>query len=170
MSTDLIALFDVVPGHGSPEHLRARLLEAPHFADEIIALYREHWLPQAWEIENPPRAGCPVLYGPGGFALRFKPGVLELYHMMPFSLFAGDVVLRQNMRRACRTLADAVGSDHVIFTHEMMPVEGNDLAAIECALAEHIGPPAATYRELNEAEYFGPHAWLVDALSDVGAP
>jgi hypothetical protein len=169
MSTDLIALFDVASDLISPERLRGTLSADSHFAEDIIALYRAHWEPQAWEIESPPRPDCPVLYGPGGFALRFKPGILELYHMMPFSRFAADVSLRESIRRACCTLADLVGSDRVVFTHELMPIEGNSLRAIERSLVARIGPPAATYQELSEAEYFGPRAWLIDHLSDVGA-
>jgi len=170
MSTDLIVLFEVTSDFVSPASVQATLSADPHFAHDIIALYRQHWQPQAWAMEDPPRLQCPVLYGPGGFALRFEPGILELYHMMPFSRFAADVALRESMRRACRVLADLVGSDRVIFTHELIPTEGNTLSAIARSLSARIGPPAVTYKELSEAEYFGPRAWLIDNFSDIGIP
>jgi hypothetical protein len=169
MSTDLIALFDVASDLGSPEQLRASLSANSHFAADLIAQYRKHWQPQTWQFENPPRPVCTVLYGPGGFALRFKPGILELYHMMPFSRFAADSSLRESMRRACRTLADLIGSHRVIFTHELMPTDGTTLSAIESSLIARIGPPATTYQELSEAEFFGPRSWLIDDLCDVSA-
>ena len=164
VSADLIAIFDVSSDLVSLEWLRDAIEADSHFAEDIIALYREHWQPQTWAIDASERA----LYGPGGFALRLKPRLLKLYHMMPFSRFAADSELREMMRRSCRSLASLVGSDRVLFTHELMPIEGHNLAAIESSLRARIGPPAADFEELSQAEYFGPHAWFLDCLSGEG--
>ena len=59
-------------------------------------------------------------------------------------------------------MANIVGSDRAIYTHELMPYEGQDLVQIEKNLREKIGPPAATFAELDAAEYFGPRSWYIE--------
>jgi hypothetical protein len=167
MSTDFIALFDITSDAVTPESLLANLSADTSFAAEIIERYRDHWQPKAWTIETSPATGEPEILAPGGFALRFASRTLDLYHMMPFGMFTGDVWSREAMRRACYVVAQLVGSPRAIYTHELMPYGSDGLDNIEKTLLTQIGPPAGTFEELREADYFGPRAWYVDSFADL---
>ncbi|HZS07277.1 MAG TPA: hypothetical protein VFD58_20740 [Blastocatellia bacterium] len=167
MSTDFIALFDIAPGVVTPEWLLAKLAANPVFAVGLVERYRDRWKPKAWATETAPVTGSPILWGPGGFALRFASGTLDLYHMMPFHTFAGDPASRDALRLACLEIAELVGSSRALYTHELMPHEGEGLDEIERWLRAQIGPPALTFEELQEADYFGPRAWYIDSFADL---
>ena len=96
-----------------------------------------------------------------------KPQTMEVYHMMPFSVFGGDASKRSELRKVCFELAGMVGSDRAIYTHELMPYGSGGLVQIETSLREKIGPPATTFDELHTAEYFGPRAWYIDGFEDL---
>ena len=166
MSTDFIALFNALEGL-YPEWLFARLADDPGFGAGIIDHYRNFWRPKTWAIETSPVSGEPEIVGPGGFAIRTKPGTIELYHMMPFRIFACDAQSRDALRRSCMLIADAVGSARAIYTHELMPHGGAGLDEIERGLRAEFGPPAASFEELREAEYYGPRAWYIDTFADL---
>jgi len=52
-----------------------------------------------------------------------------------------------------------------------MPYEGEGLSEIEASLRSQVGPPAETFAELRDAEYFGARAWYIDTFEDlVAAP
>jgi hypothetical protein len=167
MSIDFIALFDLSSENITAEWLLANLAENLGSATEVVELYRDHWLPKEWSIEPSPVTGQPQILGSGGFSLTLKPRTLELYHMMRFATFTGDLASRTALRRACLVIADLAGSFHAIYTHELMPYEGEDLREIENGLRARIGPPATTFEELDAAEYYGPRAWYIDRFADL---
>jgi hypothetical protein len=168
MSTDCIALFDAPAGPGVLDLLHARFkADSSPFA-ELIEIYGKHWRPKSWSIESLSGVGDPELVGPGGFAMSFEPKILTMYHMMRFQTFTDDPRSQALLRAACRLVAGVVGSRRAIYTHEMMPHDGEDLAAIEVALRERIGPPAASLAALHGAELFSPGAWYVEAFENVG--
>jgi hypothetical protein len=167
MSTDFIALFDLSSNGATAEWLLARLKANPAFAAEVVDRYRDSWQPKAWVIETSPATGRPELLGPGGFAIRFEPRTVVLYHMMRFSTFTGDSSSRNALRRACIWIADLVGSARAIYTHELMPYDGEGLDQIESELRARIGPPATAFEELHDADYFGPRAWYIDTFADL---
>jgi len=166
MSTDFIALFDVTLEVVTAEWLLENLASNPKFAAEIVEQYRDHWRPKTWAIAIKESPDGPAVYGPGGFAIRLRPRTLELYHMMRFSTFTADSSSRDVLRRACLTVTELVGSARAIYTHELMPHDGEGLSQIESGLRTHIAPPAATFAELNAADYFKPYAWYIDTFSD----
>jgi hypothetical protein len=166
MSTDFIALFDISSEVVDPEWLQERLSADPEFAAPILERYWNAWQVKNWKIENWGTLGSKLL-GPGGFVIGFKPQTLEMYHMMRFSTFTGDAACRQDLRSACLTIAKFVGSVHAIYTHELMPYEGEGLIQIESGLRARIGPPAATFEELHNAEYYGSRAWYIDTFEDL---
>lgn len=152
MSTDFIALFDVSSEDTTADWLLAELAANSGFATEIVERYRDHWQPKAWSIDPSLATGRQQLLGPGGFVLALRTRTLELYHMMRFATFTGDVASRTTLRRACLDIADLVGSLHAIYTHELMPYEGEDLQEIENGLRARIGPPATNFDELDAAD------------------
>jgi hypothetical protein len=80
-------------------------------------------------------------------------------------MFTGDPWHRDTLRKVCEVVAELVGSERAIYTHELMPYGGNDgLAHIESDLRARIGPPAETFDELHAAEYFGPRAWYIETF------
>lgn len=167
MSIDFIALFDVVSKDASLEWLREKLSVNPPALAEVGERYRDYWIPKAWAIEPAPHPGRPMLPGPGGFAIFLDPGTLKLYHMMRFNDFTGDPSFRGALRRVCMFVADLVGSPRAIYTHELMPHDGQGLDQIEAGLRAKIGPPATTFEELHAARDFGPRAWYVDTFADL---
>ena len=166
MSTDFIALFDASTDV-TPKSLLARLAADPRFGAGVIDHYRELWLPKTWVVDTPHAMGGQELLGPGGFAIRAKPKMIELYHMMPFRTFASDPESRDALRRSCMLVADAAGSARAIYTHELMPYDGAALDEIEGGLRAGVGPPASSFEELREAEYYGPRAWFIDTFADL---
>lgn len=166
MSTDFIALFDASM-ELAPEWLLTKLADDPRFGAGVVEHYRALWQPKTWVVETSPASGEPELLGLGGFAIRAKPGTVELYHMMPFSTFASDPESRDALRRSCMLMADVVGSARAIYTHELMPYDGVGIDEIERGLRAAVGPPAASFEELREAEYYGPRAWYIDRFSDL---
>lgn len=167
MSTDFIALFDIASDVVTAEWLIKKLAENPDFAANLIEQFRDKWIPQVWTIEDCHATKRRFLWGPGGFAIRVEPHKLELYHMMPFSMFSSDLSSREELRRACLVIADLIGSTRAIYTHELMPYEGKNLDEIEKGLIGNIGPPAASFEELKVADYFGPRAWYIDTFIDL---
>jgi hypothetical protein len=87
--------------------------------------------------------------------------------MIHFSTFTGDFSSRNSLRHACLWIADSVGSARAIYTHELMPYDGEDLDQIERGLRARIGPPSTTFEELHDADYFGPRAWYIDTFADL---
>ena len=166
MSTDFISLFDA-PASLTPERLLAMLAGRPGFGAGVIDKYRDFWRPKSWTIETAPVSGTPEILGPGGFAVSINPATIELYHMMPFTIFAGDPESRDALRHSCKLVAEMVGSARAIYTHELMPHDGAGLDEIERGLRAEIGPPATSFEELRDAEYFGPRAWYVDTFADL---
>lgn len=168
MSIDFIALFDIPSQEVNPESLLERVIAAPEFAADLVERYRNAWQVKDWRLEKLEAMGSDLL-GPGGFAIRFHPQTLEMYHMMRFKTFTGDTASRKDLREACQIMARLVGSSRVIYTHELMPYEGEGLLQIEIGLRERIGPPADTFEELHNAELYGPRAWYIDTFDDLQA-
>jgi hypothetical protein len=167
MSTDVIALFDVDSDTVSADWLLAQIKATPGFAASVIGQYLNLWRPKVWAIEPSPATGAPEILGPGGFAIRVSPRTIEMYHTMHFSTFTGDASCREALRQACLVIANLVGSVRAIYTHELMPYDGEGLQQIESGLRARIGPPAATFEELHTADYYGPRAWYIDTFADL---
>ena len=167
MSTDFIALLDVSVELVSPDWLLPRVIERQAVFTEFVERYGGHFRAKAWAVESV-GAGSPELVGPGGFAMVRQGHTLELWHGIRFSMFTGDAWHRGVLRQVCRVLADLVGSERAIYTHELMPYSDDDgLARIEAGLRARIGPPADTFAELHAAEYFEPRAWYIDTFADM---
>ena len=169
MSTDFIALFDASENINA-NWLLAKLSNDTEFGAKVIEYFREKWQPQSWIIDASQDTNQPDILGPGGFVIRPRPPIIEMYHMMPFGTFTGEAIWREALRNACLTIADLVGSTKAIYTHELMPYEGNGLAEIDSNLRKEIGPPATSFEELHNAEYWGPRAWFVDTFEDLRVP
>lgn len=166
MSMDFIALFDVSSDVVNPEWMRSRLSSNPDFAKWLIDYFRDRWRSKDWAIESSSVTGESVIYGPGGFAIHTKPTIIQLYHMTPFRVFTDEHSFRDALRRACYEIAVLVGSKRVIYTHELMPYDGESLDEIEKGLRIVIGPPAMNFDELRLAGYFEPRAWYIDSFDD----
>src|SRR5437762_7698459 len=106
MSTDFIALFDIGSDVVTADWLLTKLAANPDFAAGLVEQYRDHWQSKAWALETSSATGRPILWGPGGFAVRFAPKTLELYHMMPFHAFTADPSSRDALRLACLAIAE----------------------------------------------------------------
>jgi hypothetical protein len=167
ISTDLITLFDR-PQTVDASYLLEQVDGAIDF-EPVIERFRHRWTPQVWERRIAPGSGHEELRGPGGFAFDFEDGLLEVYHLIPFSHFAHDEQIRTELRRAWFFVARAIGSSRAIYTHELMSYRGTSLAAIESGLRGRIGPPAESFAELLAAEPFQARAWYIDDFSDLGA-
>jgi hypothetical protein len=167
VSTDFIALFDASSPDLDAEWLLEKLAVHPAALWEVQERYWHLWRPKAWAIEMWPSSTQPQLVGPGGFAMHFKPRTLELYHTMRFKHFTGLLSSRNALRRACLFIADSVGSGRAIYTHELMPCDGEGLEQIEAGLRQRFGPPATTFEELHAAEFFGSRAWYIDTFIDL---
>ena len=165
MSIDFQAIFDVGRCEGL-DWLLFKLESMPSFIYEL-AEYRTLWEPQKWEVQQVSPMSQPDLVGPCGFAIDIAEGILKLYHMMRFSTFTSDVDARQSLRRSCMMLADMVGSQRMICTHELMPHEGTSIDTIASWMEREIGPPAVTFQELRQADYYGPRAWYIDSFADL---
>jgi hypothetical protein len=169
MSTDTIALFDITAEDATAERLLTVLTADSTFAAPLIDRYRSRWTVPAWSVDSMLPSGDSMLWGPGGFALRWRARTLELYHMMSFGTFSGDVWCRHALQQACHHIAVLVGSTQVLYTHELMPYEGADLREIAHWLHTHIGPPAVDFAELYAADYYGARAWYLEAMNQDGA-
>jgi hypothetical protein len=167
MSTDLIALFDVTAPDVEPALLKDQLSQGQPELASVIDRYRSRWLIQTWTCEPPGADRRSELLGPGGFTFRFEPRLIEAYHLIPFSVFARDQGARDELRRVWRLIAGLVGSRRVLYTHELMPYEGSTVKENENTLRGRVGPPAATFAELADAEPFGPRAWYLEEFSDL---
>jgi hypothetical protein len=90
---------------------------------------------------------------------------------MPFfRVFTADADARALLRRSCLFTSELLGSPHALLMPELTPdgfFDGLSLDDMEATLREKIGPPAATWEELNEAEHFGPRSWYVDDFNDL---
>ncbi len=167
MSTDFIGLFDTKVSAASAQWLLERLAVNSSEIAEVTGHYRSQSRVQDWTCEPSPVTGDIELLGPGGFVFRFPPGIVEVYHVLPFGRFAFDDALRTPLRRVWRLVAGHLGSPRAIYTHELMPWSGASLDEVEADLRAQIGPPATNFEELHRAEYFGPHAWYVDQFTDL---
>ena len=186
MSWNLVALFDLARDNATPEWLREQLAANPPAIAELVQFVRhEEWYkksvkePKAWTIEA--IMGRPYLRGPFGFSIWYELRSLEFSDGIRFGWFTYHEPYRTAVRRVCLLIADLVGSARVIYTHEGMPYDGVPLADKipwpvpppytlrdkETALRTLIGPPAATFQELNLAKDFGPRAWYIDTFADL---
>jgi hypothetical protein len=167
MSTDFIGIFDVTVPGVEPEWLKLQFTEPTPQLATVISRYRSRWQAQTWACAAGRVDGRPELLGPGGFAFTFAPRLLEVYHLIPFREFANDPPARNELRQVWRFVAGLIGSSHAIYTHELMPYEGSTVAETEQTLRARVGPPAATFAELADAELFGPRAWYIDDFADL---
>jgi hypothetical protein len=166
MSTDFIGLFNLAVPGATPEWLMRLLNDNPAVFGEVVERYQRYWSVKSWSIQVPPPPCDVELVGPGGFAFRFRYRVIEVYHLIPFNVFACDAVARTQLRRVWHFVAKVLGSPCAIYTHELMPHEGANLNEIENGLRNRIGPPADSFVELCGAEFFGPKAWYIDNFVD----
>jgi hypothetical protein len=169
MGLDFVALMDrrhpAVDAPWLAEYLRS----GPPFAPALIERYAKYWFPTAWTLETSLATSCLQVIGPGGFAINFYEHTLRVYHTMRFDVFTGDPVARRLLREACMTIADLIGADCALYTHELMLSDKKDsVAASSAELRRRIGPPAATFEELHAAESFGERKWYIDDFSDLG--
>jgi hypothetical protein len=169
MSNYFIGLFDLAQSL-APESLVAKLAANPPAVLDIIEKYEEKnknaWPRRSWELTATPVKEDLWIVGPGGLSIRFKPGKVEIYNTLRFSSFTGDALYRRALRRACLFIADLFHSTRAIYTHELMPYGDGGLDQIEATLRARIGPPASSFEELHDADYFGPHAWYIDTFAD----
>lgn len=166
MSIDFIGLFDVNTPGVNPSWLSASLAKNPPVWLEVVERYRRFWRVQDWEVEaRPDRAA--VLLGPGGFEFHFRPRIVVAYHMIHFRRFTCNAEEQSALRRVWRFLSDFLGSSQAIYTHELMPYEGDTLSEIEAHLRAEFGPPSPGWAELCAADDFGPGAWYIDDFADL---
>ena len=168
MSIDFIGLLDVTREGITLESLLAQVLEHR----SVFTYFEEHFQRfrmQEWQVESlNPSPSQPSLLGVGGFIIDINFQTTCIWHGARFALFTGDSSHRMALRRVCLFFAELVGSQRAIYTHELMPYpEDECLAGIEAGLRTRIGPPAETFEELNNAEYFGPRAWYIDTFADI---
>jgi hypothetical protein len=166
MTTDLITLFDRSPTR-TPADLHRCLAAGLPEVNAVVERFRHRWIPQEWDIRTNQRSGHAELLGPGGFCFAFHDGLLHVYHLVPFAMFAGNDQVRTELRRVWRIVAAEVESSRAIYTHELMPYRGTSLDAIDSELRVLIGPPAVTFAELAEAEQYSAHAWYSDRFADL---
>jgi hypothetical protein len=169
LSTDFIALFDAQQGRAAMDALLVLVESAPPDVAGLVARYGAAWRQKTWALSQATaeEAQAYQLVGPGGFYFRYAPRTLELYHMMPFDVFTHDETAQQTLRRVCARVATVMNSTRAIYTHEMMPYEGESLECKEATLRREIGPPAATFDDLRKAAHFRPGAWIIDDFHDI---
>ena len=167
MSIDFIALMDrrqpLVDAPWLAEYLRTG---AP-FAPALIERYAKYWSPTAWTLETSLATSRTEVIGPGGFIIAFYEHTLQVYHMMHFDVFTGDPIARRLLREACMTIADLIGADCALYTHELMLADKDSVAAASAELRARVGLPAATFEELHAAESFDERKWYIDDFSDL---
>ncbi|MCK6481377.1 MAG: hypothetical protein L6R43_14915 [Planctomycetes bacterium] len=162
MSVDLVVLLDRKAPEATPEWLLHKFASNPSELAQVVERYRSRWRVQEWRIEDDGPRRVRELLGPGGFVITVDPRRVKIYHLIRFSMFAVDVQAREELRKVWRWLARLVGSSRAIYTHELMPYTGSDLAAVESGLRSTIGRPARDFEEMAAAAYFGPKAWYID--------
>ena len=169
MSLDTIAIFDVVTPI-DPAALVERLAAEPAMA-ALVERYGAHWTATEWSAQ--PSSVHPRgidLVGPGGIVLRLGKKSVEVYHLVEFRSFAGDLEHRRPLRRAFRAIARLLGSKRAVYTHELAatdrdPDEGTD--AVIANLAAAAGPPAASFVDLATSEDYRERSWSVDTFADL---
>ena len=169
MSLDTIAIFDVATPL-EPVALVDRLAVEP----TLIALadrYGADWKAKEWSIEpsSVHERGLDLV-GPGGIVLRLGARSVEVYHLVAFRTFAGDLEHRRPLLRAFRAIARIVGSKRAVYTHELAatdrdPDQGTDVVIESLEVA--VGPPATSFVELAVHEDYGPRSWYVDTFHDL---
>lgn len=171
MTVDFNAEFDLGAGFESAERLCAQVSDEPPGLRETVARYRDRWRVSEWTVGVcRAHAAFNEVVGPGGFALTLSSHVASMYHVMGFSTFTGDGEQRALLRRSCAVIAKLLGSSRALLMPELTPTgffDDLDLEAIEAKLRNEIGPPAATWEELHQAERFGPRSWYIDDFADL---
>lgn len=167
MSWDTITLLEVTKAGVGLSEISASLSMHPRFGAGLSDVWKNRWGPKEWVIENCKLTGT-CLWAPVGFALRLEERILEMYHMMPFSALSSDSLKeRDALRRSAMLLADFVGSARALYMPELTNHEGRTLSDTIDWMTANVGPPAQTFFELNQAEYFGPRAWFIDTFMDL---
>jgi hypothetical protein len=166
MSIDSITLFDVNRAGVTPDWLASQFRDRAAGLSQVVETYRSFWRPQEWTVDNG-LDGVPQLWGPGGFSFEFKSRMMKAYHIVRFRRFACQPEVRTPLQQAWRLVAELVESPRAIYTHELMPYEGETLTDIETNLRREFGPPARDFDELCHADEFGPRAWYIDDFADL---
>ncbi len=171
MTVDFNAEFDLGAGFESAETSCAQLSEEPPGLRETVARYRDRWRVSEWTVQRcRAHAAFDAIVGPGGFALALSSRVASMYHVMGFSTFTSDAEQRALLRGSCAVIATLLGSSRALLMPELTPTgffDDLDLGAIEAKLRSEIGPPAATWKELHQAERFAPRSWYIDDFADL---
>ena len=121
MSTDLIVLFDRQNPEATPEWLWEKLSANPTELMPVIERWGRRWRVQEWECTRGSVGEGRELVGPGGFSISFAEHIIQIYHMVPFTLFASDVEVRVPLQQVWRWFSHQFGSPRAIYTHEIMP-------------------------------------------------
>jgi hypothetical protein len=169
MSVDFSALFALGRGYRGVAWLRDELAREPPGIRDVVVHYRDRWRVEEWLVGEP-EPGCEHLVGPGGFALSISRRAVELYHLIPFSVFTGVDEERQLLRRACFAIASMIDSPRALYMHELLPAgfhDGLDLDEMESALRASFGPPSNTFAALHDAENYGAGCWYIDDFADL---
>jgi hypothetical protein len=171
MSLDTIAIFDVATPP-DPLALLERLAADPALR-VLVDRYGHRWTPTEWSVApSIVDPGGADLIGPGGIVLRLGRRSVEVYHLVRFRSFAGEIEDRRALRRAFRAIARHLGSRRAIYTHELAPTErdpdaGTDV--VEASLRAAVGPSATSFAELALADDYGERCWYVDTFADLDA-
>lgn len=165
-------MFAIGPGYRGVAWLRDELAREPPGIREVVVRYGERWRVKEWLVEEWGH-GSRHIVGPGGFALDISARVVELYHLIRFSQFAGDDEERRLLRRACFAIASMVDSPRAIYMKELLPSgfgDGFDFDGIESNMRAAFGAPSPTFVALHAAENLGTGSWFLDDFADLREP
>jgi hypothetical protein len=171
MSLDTIAILDVATPL-EPIALIERLAAEPSLS-ALVDRYGARWTPKEWSVEpSSVHRHAVDLIGPGGIVLRLGSRSVEVYHLVPFRTFAGEIDDRRPLRRAFRAIAQIVGSTRAVYTHELAaadrePDEGTE--EVIANLTAAVGAPSTSFVDLAMSKDYGPGSWYVDAFADLDA-
>lgn len=167
MSISFVALLD---GPQKPPDLLVvidRITPLPPAVGRLVERFRDLWRHTEWKVES--HDGDEIV-GPGGFCIRLRPGLVEVWHMMRFNTFARTPELRAELRRACQHLANIFGAERALYLPEFLPRGGKSLDEVADALARRVGRPADTLHTLRTPDpEGGPDLWYVDTFQDLAA-
>ena len=157
MSTDTVALLEVPDARAALQSIfDSATTTKPDPLCAVEERYSEQWRIKEWKYDQPDN-----LLGPGGFSIRAKGRIVEVYHLLRYSTFTmqgEDGILVMN---ALQFICHLIGSDKMIIMHELLPWEGADLRAITENVRKKIGPPAKDWKELSTSNLYEPGCWII---------
>lgn len=156
MSMDTIALFEVPDAQVALRTIyNCAMHEQPTSICAASERFIDNWKIRAWQYDNENN-----LTGPGGFSLRADGKLVEVYHLLKFSVFATQEDDGRLVLGALYELGQIIDASEMILMHELLGPEGGNLNAAYESLCKQIGPPAKDFSELASFEHFKPGCWM----------